>query len=242
MMSIPLWLTAEHRCSYFDDRKSQSAIVAPDFPLNPIFYSRLIEQGFRRSGDQVYRPHCRDCQACVPSRIPVAAFRPDRKQKRCLVRNRQTSVTIKPPEFNPEHFNMYTRYQATRHDKGDDVAISPEEYQQFLGSQWCDTWFVEFSIFGKLAAVAVVDVLDHALSAVYTFFDPEFSEYSPGVFAVLWQVELAKKLNLDYVYLGFWIKDCRKMSYKIQYQPLEGFIDQEWQLIPFLNHQNKRKT
>ncbi len=231
MISVPLWLTAEHACSYLDDKLAQSAVVDPSFTLDPQLYSRLIEHGFRRSGDQVYKTYCSSCQACVPTRIHVGEFLPNRKQKRCAERNAQTLVTIKPAAFDPRHFDLYRHYQAARHGKGDAATVSPEDYMQFLGSSWCDTWFVEFSISGNLAAVAVVDVLDHALSAVYTFFDPAFADYSPGVFAVLWQVDQAKKLNLDYVYLGFWIKNCRKMSYKIQYQPLQGLIDQQWQTI-----------
>ncbi|MGZ5524653.1 MAG: arginyltransferase [Methylomonas sp.] len=231
MISVPLWLTAEHACSYLPDGRAQSAVVDPSFMLNPLLYSRLIEQGFRRSGDQVYKPYCSSCQGCVPTRIPVTDFLPDRKQKRCAKRNARTLVSIKPAAFDPQHLELYRRYQAARHDKDATAAISPDEYMHFLGSSWCNTWFVEFLITGKLAAVAIVDVLDNALSAVYTFFDPNFADYSPGVFAVLWQVEQARKLNLDYVYLGFWIKDCRKMSYKKQYQPLEGLTGQQWQLI-----------
>lgn len=231
MISVPLWMTAEHACSYLDAKLARSAVVDPNFTLDPQLYSRLIEQGFRRSGDQVYKPYCAGCEDCVPTRIPVADFLPDRKQKRCSRRNVQTGVTIKPAAFDPRHFDLYQRYQAARHGKGDTVSITPDDYMHFLGSGWCDTWFVEFSIAGNLAAVAVVDVLDDALSAVYTFFAPEFADYSPGVFAVLWQIEQARKLDLDYVYLGFWIKDCRKMNYKIQYQPLEGLIGQRWQPI-----------
>lgn len=234
MISVPLWLTAEHSCSYLDDKFARSAVVDPDFAIDTALYSNLIEQGFRRSGDQVYRPYCLHCQACVPSRIPVAEFIPHRKQNRCLKRNAHTKVTIKPPSFDPRHFDLYKRYQASRHDKGDVSKISQTEYMQFLGSNWCHTWFVELSIPDKLIAVAVVDVLTNALSAVYTFFDPEFSDFSPGVFAVLWQIEQAKRLKLDYVYLGFWIKECRKMNYKNQYQPLQGLINQQWQ--PILDH------
>lgn len=108
---------------------------------------------------------------------------------------------------------------------------SPEEFINFLGSDWCDTLFVEFHLDGKLAAVAIVDLLDKALSAVYTFFDPELASHSLGTYAVLWQIEHAKQLGLDYLYLGYWIKQCRKMSYKDQYRPLYGFIDQQWRGI-----------
>lgn len=233
MISIPLWLTAEHDCSYLDGRLSRSAVVDPGFPLDPPFYSRLIEQGFRRSGDQVYKPYCHDCQACVPTRIPVSVFEANRKQRRCLRRNQHTQVVVKTAEFNEHHFDLYQRYQIARHEKTPDDDISREDYLHFLASSWCETWFVEFLIEGRLAAVAVVDVLEHALSAVYTFFDPDFDDYSPGVYAVLWQIEEARRRKLDFVYLGFWIGDCRKMRYKIQYQPLQGLMADQWQDIHF---------
>lgn len=231
LISIPLWLTQENRCSYFDDRLSQSVVVHPSFTMDTALYSKLIAQGFRRSGDQVYKPHCNACQACVPTRVPVNAFKADRKQKRCLNRNAQTLANITPAHFDPKHFALYQRYQAARHQNDATGAISEDDYIRFLSSHWCDTWFVEFSVADELMGVAVIDVLHNALSAVYTFFDPAFDEYSPGVYAVLWQIEQAKLRQLDYVYLGFWIEDCRKMRYKIQYQPLEGLIGQEWQIL-----------
>ncbi|MCQ8105746.1 arginyltransferase [Methylomonas sp. SURF-2] len=233
MISIPLWLSAEHDCSYLEGKLARSAVVQPDFPLDTAFYSRLIEQGFRRSGDQVYRPHCQHCKACVPTRVPVAAFRANRGQRRCARRNQHTQVIIKTAEFNERHFDLYRRYQRARHQNPPDAAISREDYLHFLTSHWCETWFVEFLIEGRLAAVAVVDALDHALSAVYTFFDPDFDAYSPGVFAVLWQIEEAKRRELEFVYLGFWIADCRKMRYKNQYQPLQGLTAGQWQDIHF---------
>lgn len=229
MTSIPLWLTKETACSYLDNRVSQSIVVQPDIAMDTQLYSRLIEQGFRRSGDQVYKPHCAQCHACVPTRIPVASFTPNRQQRRCARRNQHTQVVIKTAEFNERHFELYRKYQIARHDKDNESALTRADYLQFLSSSWCDTWFVEFLIQGQLAAVAVVDELDHALSAVYTFFDPALSDYSLGVFAVLWQIEAARQHQLDYVYLGFWIADCRKMRYKIQYQPLQGWIANQWQ-------------
>jgi len=87
---------------------------------------------------------------------------------------------------------------------------SPSEYINFLSSSWCDTVFVEFLINDELAGIAVVDQLDNALSAVYTFFDPKFSHYSLGVYAVLWQIEQAKRQQKEFLYLGFWIQACQK--------------------------------
>ncbi|WP_347988760.1 arginyltransferase [Methylomonas sp. AM2-LC] len=231
MISIPLWLSVEHECSYLSAQMARSLLVSSDFSLNTQYYSELIAQGFRRSGDQVYRPYCQSCQACIPTRLAVKDFLADRKQIRCAKKNADTQVVIKPPVFDPLHFDLYQRYQTSRHHNVDKDPISCEDYLQFLSSSWCKTWFVEFWINQQLVTVAVVDLLDNALSAVYTFFDPDYATYSPGVFAVLWQIQQAKQLNLDFVYLGFWIKNCQKMSYKNQYQPLWGLIDQQWQII-----------
>ncbi len=231
MTSVPLCLTVEHPCSYLHDRSAQSVVVQPGFDMDTRLYSRLIEQGFRRSGDQVYRPRCSECQACIPTRIPVRSFQASRSQKRCIKRNENTQVNIKPAQFDDRHFQLYRQYQTNRHEKTSTEEIQPEDYLHFLSSNWCKTWFVEFVIQDQLAAVAVVDVLDRALSAVYTFFNPALEAYSPGTFAVLWQIEQARHRQLDFVYLGYWIKDCRKMRYKIQYQPLSGLINSQWQTL-----------
>lgn len=123
---------------------------------------------------------------------------------------------------------MYLRYQSERHSDGSMAHSSQNEYIHFLKSAWCSTSFVEFWIGGELAALAVVDQLDNALSAVYTFFEPKFSDKSLGVYAVLWQIEWAKQLEKEFLYLGFWIKKCKKMSYKSNYQPLQVYKNKEW--------------
>ena len=123
---------------------------------------------------------------------------------------------------------MYLRYQAIRHNDGSMANTNPDEYLGFLGSSWCDTRFVEFSIKNQLAGIAVIDQFEKAWSAVYTFFDPKFSGYSLGVYAVLWQIEQALIQQKEFLYLGFWIKACKKMAYKSNYQPLQLFIDNQW--------------
>ncbi len=231
MISIPLYLTEQHLCSYLNGKSAQTAFVHPAFELNSDIYSRLIEQGFRRSGNEVYTPHCQHCQQCVSVRIPVDQFQTNRNQRRCLKKNQLTQTRIKAAVFEQHHYDLYLRYQKQRHTDSSMANTNPDEYIAFLASDWCNTLFVEFLIHEKLAAVVIVDLLDNALSAVYTFFDPQLSSYSLGTYAVLWQIEYARKLNLNFVYLGYWIKECRKMSYKDQYRPLYGFFNQQWQQI-----------
>lgn len=231
MISIPLFLTEHQRCSYLENRNSQSAFIHPSFSINTEIYSQLIQQGYRRSGNEVYTPHCPTCSECIPTRLVTDQFRPNRNQKRCIKKNQYTSVKVKPAVFEQAHYDMYLRYQKQRHVEGDMANSSKEEYINFLSSSWCNTLFVEFSIDGLLAAVAIVDLLDNALSAVYTFFEPDFSQYSLGTYAVLWQIKHAKKLNLEFVYMGFWIKNCQKMSYKSQYQPIQTYIHNNWKTM-----------
>lgn len=228
MISIPLILTQTHPCSYLDGELAQSLFVHPSCRLTTSIYAQLIEKGFRRSGDEVYKPHCPQCSACVPARLAVNQFQANRSQKRCLQRNINTVAIVKPPVFEQAHYDLYLRYQSIRHNDGDMAHSSQDDYLDFLGSSWCDTKFVEFSINNELACVAVIDQLDNALSAVYTFFDPEFSSYSLGVYAVLWQIEQARRQHREYLYLGFWIKACKKMTYKSDYQPLQLLIDNQW--------------
>jgi arginine-tRNA-protein transferase len=228
MISIPLFLTEKHPCSYLDDEYAQPAFVHPVFEMTTPIYSELIQQGFRRSGDDVYSPHCPNCSACIPVRLRVADFTPNRSQKRCWQKNSNTQAVVKPAKFNQQHYDLYLRYQAVRHQDGAMQNSSTAEYIQFLGSAWCDTAFVEFTMDGKLAAIAVVDQLENALSAVYTFFDPKFASHSLGVFAVLWQIEWAKQQQKEFLYLGFWIKACKKMSYKSEYQPMQFLKDKQW--------------
>lgn len=231
MISIPLFLTDASPCSYLDKKNAQSAFVHPSFELTTPLYSQLIDQGFRRSGNEAYTPHCTDCSECIATRLSIKDFIPTKNQKRCLKKNLQTKVIIKPAKFEQAHYEMYLRYQNHQHEGGSMADLSKDDYINFLASQWCSTLFVEFRIDNELAAIAVVDLLDNALSAVYSFFNPNFSKYSLGTYAILWQIQHAKELNLEFLYLGFWIKECLKMSYKTQYQPLQGFITGHWENI-----------
>lgn len=199
--------------------------------MSTSIYSVLINHGFRRSADFVYRPQCPDCQACKPARIPVNQFKVSRNQKRVIKKNHLLNATETLPKLKQEHFELYKKYIQTRHGDGEMDHDDPIRYFEFLNSSWCNTHFVEFRLQEKLVAVAVTDYLTQGLSALYTFYDPDLSSQSLGTFAVLWQIERAKSLNKKYVYLGYWIKECQKMSYKINFKPLEIFEDEEWRLL-----------
>ncbi len=133
-----------------------------------------------------------------------------------------------PAEIRQDHFDLYAKYINSRHPDGEMADPSVENYCSFLISPWCDTRFVEFRTNDRLLAVAVIDLLPQGISAVYTFFDPEMDTLSPGVLAILWQINEAKRLGLPWLYLGYWVPGCRKMEYKQEYRPVQVYNAGEW--------------
>lgn len=231
MENIRFLLGQEHECDYLPNRRARSVFLAPDTTRDAQLYPLLANQGFRRSGNLVYRPHCTECNACIPVRVPVHQFSPDRSQRRTLRRNADLVVRAQPAKYQETHFALYLRYLRSRHPEGTMVESSPDDYIRFLSSPWSDTKFYEIRLQENLLAISVVDHIENALSAVYTFFDPAFAQRSLGKFAILWQIEHARNLDLSWLYLGYWIKSCPKMAYKNQYKPSQGFINGKWGLM-----------
>ncbi|MFC4728058.1 arginyltransferase [Coralloluteibacterium thermophilus] len=226
-----LYLTGTHPCGYFDDREARDLVLDPADPRLPRAYPSALAQGYRRSGAHVYRPHCRQCRACVPVRVPVAAFAPDRAQRRCLARNADIAMTDCAPGHTGERFALYERYLAARHAGGGMDAPAPEDFDGFLAGTWSPTRFYEFRLDGRLVAVAVTDVARDALSAVYTFFEPTLAARGLGTLAILRQILHARGTGRGHLYLGFWIAGHPKMDYKRRYRPLEALIDGTWRAL-----------
>lgn len=225
---LKLFQTNEHDCSYLPDLQARTLFIDPETKLTKTSQSRLAALGFRRSGDFVYRPNCKDCSACVPARIPVHHFKASRTQRRILNRNNALTVEICPATANDERYDLYARYISARHQDGDMYPPSPEQFADFLCNSEADSRFIEYRDEGKLVAVAVTDLLDNAYSAVYSFFDPDNQRASYGVYTILSQIEQVKQAGSDYLYLGYWIKACQKMSYKVDYRPVELFVNDRW--------------
>lgn len=228
MKKIPLYLGQAHECAYLPGQMVRTAYVGPEAGMSLALYSLLAERGFRRSGDLVYRPYCPNCSACVPVRVPVAHFSPNRSQVRAWRRNADLVMCAKAAVFDEEHYRLFSRYLNSRHAEGGMASSTRNEYIEFLASDWAKTAFVEFRSDDVLLAVAVVDDLRDALSAVYTFYDPLFAERSLGTYAILWQIAEARRLGLKWLYLGYWISDCRKMAYKNRFRPFEALIAGHW--------------
>ncbi len=226
-----LYLSAPHPCPYIEPETASTVLLDPNYPMDNSLFSILIKAGFRRSGDTIYRPHCRNCNACVSVRIPAREFRPNRSQRRTWDRNSDLTTSLVPAEFSDEHFDLYCRYQRWRHT-GDIMDHSdPERYREFMVESSVETVFIEYRLEGELVALSVCDLPEDGMSAVYTFFDPMMPKRSLGTFAILKQIEYVGNMDLDWLYLGYWIDGCRKMSYKTQFRPIFGFVKKEWRLL-----------
>ena len=228
---LKFYATQPHPCSYLPDEQATTLFLDPSQPMDVEVYAQLSTLGFRRSGDHLYRPHCQSCQACIPARIPVDQFTPTRQQRKILNRNADLNVQAVTPCFTEEYYDLYLRYIETRHADGDMYPPSREQFSTFLVSELAFSRFIEFRLDRQLLAIAVTDVLPNGLSAVYTFFDPACEQRSLGRFAILWQISEAARQGLHALYLGYWIKNCRKMSYKTQYRPIELLVNQRWTAI-----------
>lgn len=228
LQTLAFFATPEHQCSYLPDRKATTMFLDPKANVSDAIYNELSELGFRRSGTHYYRPHCEQCHACIPIRIPVADFCASRSQKRIKSKNRDLNCQILPADFHEDHYLLYQKYINERHADGDMFPPSREQYRSFLVEGHSSTVFIEYSLGKRLVAVAVSDQLKDGLSAIYTFFDPVFEHFSPGTFAILWQIEEAQRRQLPFVYLGYFIRQCKKMNYKTAFKPFQARINETW--------------
>jgi len=236
-LNLSLYLTTEHECGYLPNHMATNLVPDPRVQMNMQLYSQLIELGYRRSGSNTYRPRCRNCNECIPCRIPVDSFTPNRSQRRCLQINSNCRVQQLQAGFRDDHFELYRRYVNARHNDGNMADPMPEDFRHFLYCDWSDTFFLEIRENDQLLAVAVCDRVHSGLSAVYSFFDPDAPNRGLGIYCVLKMIETTRHTGARYLYLGYLIQGSHKMSYKQSFRPLQVLRDNHWQ--PYHKRQTK---
>lgn len=226
------YTTPPQPCPYLPGQVERKVVANLAVPHADALHNRLSRAGFRRSHTLIYTPVCASCSACTPLRIPVARFTPDRTQRRILRHNTDLHARCLPPVATPEHYALFHRYQAARHTEGDMATMTAEDYRSMVEETPVETMLFEFrSDSGELMIVSLIDRLEDGLSAVYSFYDPDQPRRSLGSLAILFLIEETARLELPHLYLGYWIQQSRKMSYKSRFRPAEVLTHGVWHTL-----------
>lgn len=220
-----LFLTAAMPCPYLPGRQERKLFTHLTGRRAVSLHHLLSDNGFRRSQNLIYRPACDGCGACQSVRIVAKGFEPGSRFQRVLKTNADVSVEVCQPRATAEQYALFKRYLEARHAGGGMTQMSYVDYEYMVEDTPVQTILVEYRLANlpdrPLIAVALTDVMPDGLSMVYSFYDPELARRSLGNLLILDHINQVKMAGLNYVYLGYWVKDAPKMAYKGQYRPLE---------------------
>jgi len=232
--------TLEYDCSYLPDKKARMYYKYTS-ESNKVFNSAVIERGWRRFGNYYFYPVCKGCNECKSLRIDVKNFKLTKSQRRVIKKNKDTKMHIREPRLNSSHLKLYDKYHKWKAQK------DGWNYKPISTSEYYENFVEGASDFGKevayirdnkLVGLDLIDILEDGVSAIYFFYDPDYSKYSLGIYSLLYQIYLAKDLGLKYIYLGYWVDGCKAFAYKPKFKPqeiLDGFpsIDEEPEWVKF---------
>ena len=226
------YTTAPLPCPYVAGRTERKVVTEITGPDSENLHDRLSRAGFRRSHNIAYAPVCPSCQSCIPIRVPVASFEPDRTLRKLARANSTLEGFEVPARASAEQFALFQRYQQDRHGDGDMATMSFYDFRAMVEDTPVDTCIVELRDPGdQLVGACLADRLGDGLSAVYSFYAPELARRSLGTFTVLWLLERARAMGLPHVYLGYWVPESRKMAYKARFRPAEIFVGGAWRIM-----------
>ncbi|MFW5679020.1 MAG: arginyltransferase [Pseudomonadota bacterium] len=219
-------------CPYLADRMERRLFTIVHGADADQRHEVLMQAGFRRSQNVLYRPICPGCLACRSVRIPVRGFAATRSLRRVEKRNADLVARMVEPLFAEEHYRLFRRYIESRHGDGGMADMDRGSFRRMIETSPVTTRLIELRDgAGRLVAASLSDEVESGLSGVYKYFDPSLAERSLGTLVILRHIDLARSLGLSFVYLGYWIAGSRKMAYKARFRPLEILEGDRW--VPF---------
>lgn len=233
MSGLKLGVSQQQQCNYLPDRQERLLFTLPDEPLDAEFYQQLLTLNFRRSGEQIYTTYCEGCQQCQSVRLEATAVQLNSNQRRLRNKAKRSHWRYQLAEHNDQelctarYYALYQHYIETKHADSSMAPTSPEQMRYLWQASWLKVQFLEQYLDDQLVAVTVVDCTPDAFSAVYTFYQPGHA-LALGTLAILALIELASTQNIRFVYLGYYIQHCQKMSYKAKFLPQQRFVAGEW--------------
>ena len=229
LLNLKFYKTPETKCPYLPDKIEQLVFTHLDGKHPDLTHNYFAKSGFRRSHGIVYKPDCKNCSECIPIRIDASKFEFSRQYKRILSKNSEINSKIVKLTGTSEQYDLFNKYQKARHKDGNMSSMQLFDYKSMIEDSPVETSIIEYrNSNGVLFGVSLTDRLFDGYSMVYSFFDPDEINKSPGNFMILDHIKRAKADSLSFIYLGYYIKNCSKMSYKKKFQPLEVFFNQEW--------------
>lgn len=217
----------DYECAYIPDKKVRMHYKHIENATQS-YNTALINRGWRRFGSYYFHPICESCSECKSLRINVNEFKLSKSQKKSIKRNKETEIIIQKPTLTQAHLDLYNKYHSFKHQKDNWTHrnISPREYKEnFVEGAHDFGKEVLYIQDGEIIGVDLIDILDDGISSIYFYYDPDFPRLSLGIYSLLYQIELAKVLELPWIYLGYWVDGCKAFAYKSNFQPQEILND-----------------
>ena len=226
------YVTAPQDCPYLENNVERKLFTALYGSNSKRLNNSLSKQGFRRSQNVLYRPSCSNCNACMSARIPSEELKLSKSQKRILSKNEDIVRVINPPLATDPQYELFKNYINKRHANGGMSDMDAEDFASMIEETNVESKLIEY--YAKkngeleLISFSLVDILDDGISMVYSVFNPDFKDRSLGTYMILDHNTLTLDMDLQYVYLGYWVQGSSKMDYKKRFSSLEVFTNDKW--------------
>ena len=219
------------QCPYIPGKKEYLLFTDLTKFVNKKTLEKLISEGFRRSENIFYKPNCKNCNSCISTRIIVKNFNLTKKFNRIIKKNQDIEFKVLKPKTNHEHFKLFKNYLKLRHRKGEMSDMTYLDFRTMLEISTVETKILHLYKNSEFIGAMLYDVYENSFSANYSFYNPKYKNKSLGTFLILKLIEQAKKDKKKYLYLGYYIKECKKMSYKVNFKPIEVLKKKNWEIF-----------